>query len=60
MMILAAGLSAVLVVAGLAVSYSADLPVGTTTILLAAGVYVIVQAGAAVYRRRQTAPGLED
>lgn len=53
MMILAAGLSALLVVAGLAVSYNADLPTGATTILLAAGVYGTVQIGAALHRRRR-------
>jgi len=51
MMILSAALSVLLITAGLAVSYEADLPVGATTILLAAGVYVAVQIGSAWHRR---------
>ncbi len=53
MMILAAALSVVLVVAGLAVSYGMDLPAGATTIMLAAAVYGAVQLGAALHRRRR-------
>ncbi|MBC8425624.1 metal ABC transporter permease [bacterium] len=51
MMILSAILNAVLVTAGLAVSYEADLPVGATTILLAAALYVVAQLAGAWHRR---------
>ena len=54
MMILSSVLSAVLITAGLAVSYDADLPVGATTILLAAGLYMLVQFAVAWRRRRNT------
>jgi zinc transport system permease protein len=51
LMILAAALSAVFTTAGLGVSYISDLPVGATTILLAAGVYVLVNLGSDLRRR---------
>ncbi len=56
MMILSAVLNAVLVTAGLAVSYEADLPVGATTILLAAALYVVAQLAGAWRRRLKTNP----
>lgn len=52
MMLLAALLSGVFTTAGLAISYGSDLPVGATTILLAAVVYVVVNAGFRWWKRR--------
>jgi zinc transport system permease protein len=43
MMLLSALLSAIFTTMGLALSYGPDLPAGATTILLAAGVYVVVK-----------------
>ncbi|MFH1844697.1 MAG: metal ABC transporter permease [bacterium] len=54
MMVLAAILSAVFTTAGLGISYSSDWPVGATTILLAAAVYVIVSLTGGWRRRRAT------
>ncbi len=51
MMMLAAALSAVFTVAGLAVSYDSDLPTGATTILLAGAVYFLVHLGAGLLGR---------
>ena len=56
MMILAAVLSSILTTAGLAVSYGSELPVGATTILLAAGVYVVVHLVGGRVRRRGARP----
>jgi zinc transport system permease protein len=55
MMGLAALLSAVFTTAGLGISYSSDLPVGATTILLAAVVYLLVNVGVGLFRRRPAA-----
>jgi len=53
MMIGAAALSALLTTAGLALSYDAELPVGATTILLTAAVYLVAHMVAD--RRRRSA-----
>jgi zinc transport system permease protein len=52
MMALAAALSALLTTAGLVISFDSDLPVGATTILLAAAVYLVVHLGAGIWQRR--------
>jgi zinc transport system permease protein len=59
MMILAALLSAVFTTAGLAISYGPDLPPGATTILLAGGVYIVVNLGLTPLRRaiKRFSPG---
>jgi zinc transport system permease protein len=44
-MVLAAALSAVLTTAGLAVSYTPELPPGATTVALAGALYLVVMAG---------------
>ncbi len=51
MMMLAAVLSSVFTTAGLAVSFSSDLPAGATTVLLAAIVYVFANVHAGIRRR---------
>jgi len=53
-MIAAVLLSMVLTTAGLAISYSPDLPAGATTIVLAGAAYLVVTAGSAVLRRRRS------
>ncbi len=52
MMVLAAILSGTFTTAGLALGYGADLPAGAVTILLAAAVFIVVHATAALIRRR--------
>jgi zinc transport system permease protein len=52
MMVLAAALSVGLTTVGLAISFGADLPVGATTILLAGALYLLVQLGGGIIRRR--------
>ena len=56
MMILAAALSALFTMVGLGISYELDLPVGATTILLAAAVYVIVNLAFGWRKRLSTRP----
>jgi len=51
LMVLAATLSVAVTTAGLGISYTSDLPVGATTILLAASVYILVNLGADLRRR---------
>jgi zinc transport system permease protein len=51
MMVLAAALSAAVTTFGLGISYGSDLPVGATTILLAAVLYLTVPVGARVFRK---------
>jgi zinc transport system permease protein len=51
MMVLAAALSAAFTTAGLGLSYRSDLPVGATTILLAAAVYIAAHLGFSLQRR---------
>lgn len=53
MMILSAGLSVIFTTAGLGLSYGPDLPVGATTVLLAAAVYVIVSVVAGLRKGRR-------
>lgn len=43
MMVISAVLSAALTTTGLAVSYGSNLPAGATTVLLAAGAYIVVR-----------------
>jgi zinc transport system permease protein len=56
MMILAAALSVTFTVAGLGVSYSSDWPVGATTILVAAAVYIAVHIVSALWGRFMVRP----
>ncbi|MBU2502158.1 MAG: metal ABC transporter permease [bacterium] len=51
-MVLAAALSSVLTVAGLGISYGADLPAGATIVLLTGLVYATAQLAAGLGRRR--------
>ena len=53
-MVLSAAISAVLSVAGLAVSYSPRLPAGPITIILAGATYVLALAAGRLRRRRGT------
>ena len=53
MMLVATLLSVVLTTAGLAISYSPDLPAGATTILLAGAVYLLALAVNALRRQRR-------
>jgi zinc transport system permease protein len=55
MMLLAAFFSAVFTTAGLAISFGPDLPVGATTILLAAAVYAVVSLASGLVKRRPAA-----
>jgi len=57
MMLAAVALSMVLTTAGLAISYSPDLPAGATTILLAGAVYLLVLGGRRVLARRGPGAG---
>lgn len=57
MMLVSAFLSIIFTVSGLAVSFSADLPAGATTILLAGGVYLIVKLGSGLMGRRPRRSG---
>jgi zinc transport system permease protein len=52
MMLWAAALCALFTTSGLALSYGPDLPAGSTTIVLAGGVYLVVALAAWVRRRR--------
>lgn len=54
-MIVATLLSAAFTTAGLALSYTPNLPAGPTIIVLAGATYLLVTAGRAVLRRRRTA-----
>jgi len=51
MIVLASVLSLVYTVAGLAVSYTPDLPSGATTIMIAGGVYLAVNLGSLLFKR---------
>jgi zinc transport system permease protein len=51
-MLLSAGISAALSIAGLAVSYTPRLPAGATTIILAGATYILVLAAGRLLRRR--------
>jgi len=51
-MVLAAGISAALSIAGLAVSYTPRLPAGATTIILAGATYILALAAGRLLRRR--------
>ncbi len=55
-MVLAAVLSAGFTTAGLGISYGSDLPVGATTILLAAAIYVLVNVAGGIWTRAAVRP----
>ncbi len=53
-MVLSAGISAALSIAGLAVSYSPGLPAGPTTIILAGATYILALSAGRLIRRRNS------
>jgi zinc transport system permease protein len=51
-MVLSAAISAALSIAGLAISYTPELPAGATTIILAGATYILVLAAGRLFRHR--------